>query len=603
MAAKTLYSLLQHQVEQRPMAVAALLQERGRWRNLTWEELGREVHEIALGLLTLDVNKGDRVAIIARSRVEWVAVDLATSACGAISAAILHRLPAEQCADLVERTGCAVVFVDSAEYARRLLEARRLPTLRHVVVFEQDPQVGASSAEVLDLLELRRRGLVAQGARAPLLQRRLESLEPADTSTMLFTSGTREEMKIVAISHDALVYEVEALARLEFIDSGDVMLLCMPMAHAFARVFCGLWLRSGGTISLADSTRELFEYIEVVQPTLMAAPPRVFELLYGTIVRSGHDVRGPRSRLFAWAMKQAREHMLRQREGAEPQDLRWKLAQHAVFERIEERLRTLFGGRARRFICGGGPLADRVNYFFSFAGIDIDLSYGLTEATGISCLNTAGRGKIGSVGPTLPGTEIRIGDEGEILLRGRGLMKGYWAQPEDALEFTEDGFLRTGDLGELDVDGFLRVQGRVEDVISFADGRILDPMRIEMALRTNAFVGHALIDGNGSGELVALVSLDPEAIQTWARGLHLPYRTLADLSRAPEVRRLIQGVIDDRNRRYKAGQGVRRFAIVENPFAIGDELTATMRLRRHHVRAKYRVTLDALHGADDVGEM
>lgn len=603
MTARTLHSHLEQQVERRPQSTAVLFRGGTGWQSLSWDELAVAVREVAVGLLTLDLKPGDRVALIAPSCVEWTIVDLALCACGACGVAIPARFPAEEWPVLIERAGAALAVVADAEAAAALLARRgQVPSLRAIVMLRPPAAEGAAAIEQLTFEQLRGRGRAAQGARAGALAARRDAVADADVACMHYTLGTMERAKCVAIAHDALQYEVEALARLELVKPNDLLILSMPLAHVFGRVMAALWLKLGHAIAFADSSDELLDVVGTLQPTAVVAPPRVFELLYGTIVRSGRDSRGARSTLFAWAMNSARSRMDRERAGRRLGRLGWVIARHAVFNRVAGRLRRLFGGRVRLFITGTAPLADRVAKFYRYAGVEILRSYGLTESCGISCIDSIGGGKIGSAGRPLPGTEVRIADDGEILLRGRGLMKCYWDFPENGLTVDSDGFLHTGDIGELDHDGYLTVHGRKEDLICMRDGRVVEPHVLEAALRTNAFVSHVLVDGSGGRELVALVALDRDTVSSWARARRLPSTDFPEISHAPEVRRLIQSVVDDRNRKYPPGQGIKRFAIVDRPFTIGDELTETMRLRRERVRQKYRVTIDVLHGVDDPGD-
>ncbi|MBN2359007.1 MAG: AMP-binding protein [Deltaproteobacteria bacterium] len=606
MAAKTLFTFLEQQAERRAQSTAVFFRRGDTWQSLSWEQLARDVRELAVGLLTLDLKPGDRVALIAPSCVEWLVIDLALASCGARPVAIPARFPIAEWPTLIERTGAALAVVADAAAAAALEERRALlPSLRAILTLDPAPTAAATSGVGIERLtcdQLRTRGRSAQGARGGMLIALREAIADEDVACLHYTLGTMERAKCVAIAHDALHYQVEALARLDLVKANDLVLLCIPLAHVYGRVMAGLWLRLGHALALADSPDELLEVVGALQPTIVVAPPRVFELLYGTIVRSGRDGRGPRSAMFAWAMGQARARMDRERAGRRLRGLGWSIARHAVFNLVADRLRRLFGGRVRLFVTGPGPLAERVAQFFRYSDIEIRRSYGLTESCGISCIEGAGAGKIGSSGRPLPGTEVRIADDGEILLRGRGLMKCYWDYPEHGLAVDGDGFLHTGDIGELDRDGDLTVHGRKEDLIRMRDGTVVEPHLLEAALRANAFIAHVLVDGTGGRELIALVTLDRDTIASWARARRLPVHEPSQLVHAPEVRRLIQSVIDDRNRKHPPGLGIKRFAIVDHPFTIGDELTETMRLRRERVRQKYRVTIDALHGVDDPGD-
>ena len=597
--ARTFFELLTRQAEARPSEVAGLVETDGQWRNLTWEDLERQVGELAMGLLALDVSPGDRVAIVAPASIEWVIADLAVMSVGAISAVILHRWPQQRWAELIAQTGCRLAFVNDVTGRQALAKERsKVPNLRHIVALKSVPEPNPDQVEnmaLLDLIGLRRKGRQVAGGRQAMWRARMREQEIQDLATLMYTGGTTDDIKIVAHTHDALMYEVSAVQRLELIDQSDVLLLGMPLSNAFARVFVGLWLRSGAKIAFADTIHDIFDKIPVVRPTVLAASARVYEALYGTVVRTGQEARGARSRMFSWAMSLARDHSRGVNLNQGHQRLQWAMAQRLVFERLGARLRRLFGGRLRRLICGGSALSDRIANFFSHTGIDIDVGYGLTETCGVTCFNISGRAKLGTVGPALPGSELRIAEDGEILIRGRGLMRSYWVEPPSALRITADGFLCTGDVGSLDIDGFLRVEGRKEDRIVMASGLVVSPMNVEMALRTNAFIGHVLVDGDGEQEIVALVSLDVETVRTWARANRLPYQNFASLARSPEVRRLIQSVIDDRNRRFVDEKKVQRFVVMEHSFAIGDELTANMRLRRQWVVEKYRTILQTLH--------
>lgn len=604
---QTYDQLLRMQARQRPTEVAAIVPFEQGWRQLTWEDLSRQVDELAMALLALDVKAGDRIAIIADASIDWVVADLAIMSVGAVSAVILHRLPIRDWPGLIHASGCTLAFVAQPDAAEDL-NARRhqVSSLRHIISLqprsEHSEKPDPQSLFQYDLIALRRLGRQVSGGRKTLLQARIDQRKVSDLATLMYTAGTTDDLKIVAHSYDALNYELSALSRLELLDTKDLMLLGMPLSHAFARVMLGLWLRSGAQIAFADSITDIFDHVALVRPTVFVAAARVYESLYGTVVRSGQEARGAKSRVFSWAMNLARDH----RRGVEMvqgrQGLEWSLAQRLVFKRLGTRLRRLFGGRIRRMICGGAALSDRIANFFSYAGFDVDVGYGLTETCGLTCFNQSGRRKLGSVGPALPGSELRLADDGEILIRGRGLLRSYWNEPRSALQINADGFLCTGDVGSLDMDGFLRVEGRKEDRFTMASGLVVSPMNQEMALRTNAFIGHVLIDGEGEEQIVALVSLDRESVRSWALANALPYRDFASLARSPELRKLVQSIIDDRNRRYPVERQIQRFAVLDRSFRIGTELTAGMRVMRTRVRAEYRSILQALHASRKQGE-
>ncbi len=592
--AETLASMFWRRVGETPDRPAQLVKKAGEWRRLTWAEVGTAVREAALGLLGLGVQRGDRVALLAASRAEWVHADLAVLSVGAVTVPIYASYTAEQIADLVEESGAGVLIVDTPELLARALAARdRMPGLVHLVLLEG--KHGEPGVVAWD--ELRRRGRTHAAERDGVLAARLAACREDDLATIVYTSGTTGEPKGVMQTHGNHLASLRAIAQIPGADPGDVHLLFLPLAHSFARLEAFMGIHRGLVTAFAEALDRLADNLREVRPDFIFGVPRVFEKAQARIESAAAAAHPARRWLFAWAMGVgARASALERARRPLPPSLR--LARRLADRAVLQRLRQAFGGRLRFAVSGGAPLAVETAEFFHAAGLLIVEGYGLTEACPALTFNRLDRFKFGSVGQAIPGVELRLAPDGEILARGPNIAtRGYWRRPEATAEtFTPDGWLRTGDIGRLDDEGFLYVTDRKKELIVTAGGLNVAPQPIEAQLRRDPLIAQAVVYGDRRPYPAALITLDPGELARFARQEGLLVVEHALLARHPSVEARVWRTVHATNERLPSYARIRKLAILPGHLTEeGGELTPTQKVRRKVVAERYRAVLDSLY--------
>lgn len=551
---------------------AFLAQDGGRFRPVPWREAAQAVDELAAGFAALGLERGDRFAICARTRVEWTLCDYALISAGAVVVPIYPTASDSDIAHILRDSGARGAVCETPALRDRLLAAC---PLEHSLVIDGAPE-GVATLETLRAL-----GRDAL-ARDPGLVRALRAgAAPDDELTTIYTSGTTGEPKGCVLTHHNATALVEAVDRVPgLVVDGDVALLYLPLAHVFART-CQLVLTEKGVLAFCADPRALPGAMREVRPTLLPTSPRLFERARGAIEASLAREAGMRARLARWGAAVGARAAEHRRAGRRPP---LSLAfEHAIADRLVLRtIRDRFGGRLRHAISGGAPLGREVGAFFDGLGITILEGYGLTECAVVS-VNRPGHNRLGTVGPPLPGTEVRLASDGELLVRAPQVFKGYRgleAQTEEV--FTRDGWLRTGDVAELDEAGSIVITDRKKDIIVLAGGKNVAPQKIEAALTAAPIVSQALVVGDGRPYVVALIAVDPE--QRAAAGSD-------DATRA-----LVERAVSEANRALGADERVRRFAILERELSEeAGELTPTLKVRRRVCEARFREEIERLY--------
>ncbi|HZZ83685.1 MAG TPA: long-chain fatty acid--CoA ligase [Anaeromyxobacteraceae bacterium] len=589
---KNLVALFEAQAARKGDVAACRFKRGGQWHDLSWREMARRARDVADGLAALGVRPGDRVALLGETSAEWILADLGVMGAGAISVPIYQSNRPQECAYILENAGARFVFCDGEAQARKIREVRgELPGLEAMIVFEGQPSGGAEHL----LAEVERAGAEWRHANAGAHEARLARVGLEDPACFIYTSGTTGNPKGVVLTHGNWVYEAEAVEQIELINGRDLILLFLPMAHSFAKVIEAAWFGVGATVAFTESIEKIVDNAHEVRPTIMPAVPRIFEKAYDTVLSKGLAASGLKGRLFRLAMESFERHAAARERGQEEGSLGLTLAKKLVFPKLKAQLGERFGGRMRLFVSGGAPLSPKINLFFELAGLAILEGYGLTETSAGTCVNRPGHNRIGTVGPPVPGTEVRIAEDGEILFRGGGVMKEYHRNPAATAEVIRDGWFYTGDIGQLDADGCLRITDRKKDIIVTAGGKNVAPQNLENDLKTDPLISQVMVHGDKRKFLSALVTLNEEAVRKWAAENGVGVGP-AGLSQDPRVRARIQQAVDALNARQASYSTIKKFAILPKDFTQeAGELTPTLKVKRKYCTEKYRQVLDSFY--------
>jgi long-chain acyl-CoA synthetase len=602
MAQQTLGRMFWDRVERHGDQVAQMVKVGGGWKDVTWREVGDEVRELALGLLALGRQRGERVALLSQTRAEWVRADFAIFSAGAVTIPVYPSYPAEGLAFIVNDAEAKTLVVeDSAQLAKAVEAAREMPGLESIVVIvghvtEPELAAGDQRLRVLDWAGLQALGRAERTRLEPVLAERLAAVAPDDLATIVYTSGTTGHPKGVVQTHANHLAALRAAEEVTEVGVGDVHLLFLPLAHSFARFESFLGVHEGLVTAFAESLDKLSENLKEVRPHFICSVPRVFEKVYAKILTGVEAGPGLRKKTFYWALGVGREVSRHLREGR-PLPLGLSV-QHAIAHKLVfVKLHQALGGRVRFCFSGGAPLAREIAEFFHAVGILILEGYGLTETCPILTANRLRRYKFGTVGLAFPGVDLRIADDGEIVARGGNIAKGYHRRPEETSEvFKPDGWFHTGDIGEIDADGFLRITDRKKDLIKTAGGSYVAPQHIENLLKGDPFVSQAVVYGDRRPYPIALITLNPDELGKFARNAGLGDKPLAELARNPAIVERIRQTVDGVNEKLASYARVKRFAVLPADFSTENgELTPTLKVKRKVVGANYADLIESLY--------
>jgi len=594
----TLNRLFLEAVERYDKPAALQYKDGGTWRSISHRELADRVRRAALGLGELGVGRGERVAILAENRPEWAIADYACLTAGLTDVPVYPTLPAEQITHIARDAGAVAVFVSNEMQAAKIQQIRgELPAIRHVIGFVP----GLPGAD-MSLADVERRGEAADTPeRREQYRREALDVQPDDLATLIYTSGTTGIPKGVMLSHDNIFSNVEASAQCVPFMGDDIALSFLPLSHIFERM-AGHYLmfRTGTTIAYAESIDTVPINMSEVRPTLMCAVPRLYEKIYARVLENALAGSAIKKRIFFWARRVADRWADEKLAGREPAGMlarKYAIAQKLVFSKL--RART--GGRLRYFVSGGAPLAPEINKFFYAAGLVVLEGYGLTETSPVIAVNTPQNFRIGTVGKPVAGVEVKIAEDGEILTRGPHVMKGYYNNPEATREMLDaDGWLHTGDIGVLE-DGFLRITDRKKDIIVTAGGKNIAPQPIELKVKTNKYVGQAVMIGDKRKFPVMLVVPNWDNLEKWAKIKNLLWTERKQLLEMPIVHAKMEKEV------YKQLEGLAKFelpkkiGLLEHDFSIErGELTPKLSVKRKAVDKQYKAVIDGLY-ADEAG--
>ncbi len=567
------------------------------WESLTWAETGAQVSRIAAGLVGLGVEPEQRVGIASSTRLEWILADLGVMSAGAATTTVYPSTNSDDVGFILADSECRVVFAeDDGQVAKLAARRDELPLLTKVVTFEGSA-AGASGDWVMSMTELEALGQELLAQDPEVVERRIDATGPESLATLIYTSGTTGRPKGVRLRHRSWTYEGAAIAAERLLDEDDLQFLWLPMAHSFGKVLLSTQLACGFPTAVDGRVDRIIDNLAVVRPTFMGAAPRIFEKAYSRIHTMQAAQGGVKEKLFNRAFEVGLHAARLEREGTRVPFLLAR--QRALFDRLVfSKVRDRFGGRVRFFISGSAALNREIAEWFNAAGILIMEGYGLTETSAGSTVNRPHDTRFGSVGLPLPGTEVKAAADGEILIKGPGVMEGYHNQPEQTAEtLTEDGWLRTGDIGEVDEDGYVRITDRKKDLFKTSGGKYVAPTAIETHFKAICpYASHFLVHGSERNYVVAVITLDPDAMAGWAAENGMADRTYAEVVASEQVQQMVEGYVATLNERLNRWETIKRWILLDHDLSIeSGELTPSLKVRRKAVEANYRDQIAALY--------
>ncbi len=588
--------------------------EGGAWRESTWNDWDRASREIAGGLRHFGLQLTDRVALLANTRPEWVYADIGILMAGGTTVPIYQSNLPHECEYIINDSGSKVVFCeDPAQVAKLMGERAKLGHVQKVIYFEgvtklakpdaqgrselkmEDVVPAADKDWVMSLTELRAAGQKWLAEHVGELEKGWAEINPENPFTIVYTSGTTGPPKGVVLTHKNIVWECDAMKDVLPVDETDEQLLFLPLAHIFAKILEWVTIAKGNRIAFAESIAQIKANLAEVRPTFMCAVPRVLEKVYIGILGNRNASSPGKQKIFDWAFSVGKQvSKLKQQRQPIPLGLSIKnaIATKLVFAKIQ----AVLGGRIRFLVSGGAPLSRDIAEFFHAAGVLILEGYGLTETTAGSCVNRPEKFAFGSVGPAVPGVEIKIAADGEILIRGGSVMKEYYNKPEATAEAIDpEGYFHTGDIGVVE-DGIVRITDRKKDIIVNAGGKNIAPQNLENALKTTPYISQVMVHGDKRPYLVALVTLNEENVAKWARDNGVQFQAVADLAKADQIKKLVQKYIDELNAKEPSYSSIKKFQILPADFSQETgELTPTLKVKRKFTYEKYKDLIDAFY--------
>jgi long-chain acyl-CoA synthetase len=565
-----------------------------RWESQTWKETGEHVTKLAAGLVALGIEPEQRVGIASGTRFEWILADLAVMCAGAATTTVYPSTMADDVGYILADSECRVVFAEDDGQIAKLVERKaELPHLEKVVTFD-----GATDGDwVIGMADLEKLGEELLASDPDVVESRIAATKPESLATLIYTSGTTGRPKGVRLQHKSWTYEGAAIQAQHILDENDLQFLWLPMAHSFGKVLLSTQLACGFATAVDGRVDKIIDNLAVVRPTFMGAAPRIFEKAHGRIVTMQASEGGLKEKIFKQAFKVGLERDRLVREGKPVPFLLAK--QHALFDKLVfSKIRERFGGRVRFFISGAAALNREIAEWFGAAGINILEGYGMTESSAGSFVNHPDDNRFGTVGPVIPGSEVRIAEDGEVLIKGPGVMEGYHNLPEQTAEaLTEDGWLRTGDIGELDADGYLRITDRKKDLFKTSGGKYIAPSAIESQFKAICpYASQFLVHGSERNFCVALITLDPDAMEGWAAENGMAGASYADIVGSQQVRDMVGGYVETLNARLNRWETIKKWILLDHDLTVeSGELTPSMKVKRKVVEQNYRDDIDQLY--------
>jgi long-chain acyl-CoA synthetase len=564
MSNETLLTYFQGHAKEHPQQVAIRHKDYGIWHDVTWSQYGEKVRQVAMGLISLGFKKGECVSIISENRPEWVYADFGIMSAGGVTAGVYATNSPEQCGYVVQNSGSRFYFAENEEQFDKTLKFRKdTPCLEKVIVMEMEGLKRFKDTLLMSFDDLLRMGKEYDEKHPGLFEQRLREVKPDDLAVLIYTSGTTGPPKGAMLTHSNLLYMSEAMEEANPIRDGDETLSYLPLCHVFEQLFTVMInVRFGTVCNFIESPDTVMDNMKEVSPTVTCGVPRIWEKYASGIMIRMSDATWLKRMIFKASMGIGMKYAgLKLNFKPIPLYLKtaYLAAYVAVFRKLKERLGF---DRVRVAYSGAAPISPDVLKFFNAIGLPLVEGYGQTEGTGVTSVSRKGRLKIGKVGQPLSGVEVKIAEDGEILVKGPGIFKGYFKNPEATAETLKDGWLHSGDVGELDADGFLKITDRKKDLIITAGGKNIAPQNIENQLKFSSYINDAVVIGDRKKYLVALIAIDEENVIKYAQNHKIQFGTYGSLTQAPEIKQLIQTEVDRVNKSLAQVEQVKKFAII-----------------------------------------
>ncbi|WP_328701846.1 AMP-dependent synthetase/ligase [Aestuariimicrobium ganziense] len=609
-ASKNIGTLLRERVQATPEHAAFLVPDRkpegpNEWAEISWRRAEQIVHEYAAGLLSLGLEPEGRVAIASTTRIEWVYADLAIACAGGATTTIYPNTQVGDVVHILSDSDSTIVIAENADQVAKIAGQDALDdVVRTIVLVEDDAATREGDSRVITLDELAERGRQQLADDPELVNRTIDGIDPDALSTLIYTSGTTGLPKGVELTHRTWTYEAEAIESLHLIpDHTWVHYLWLPLSHVFGKCLLSVGVRIGFTTAVDGRIDRIVQGLGEVRPHFMCGAPRIYEKVRAAVLTKSREGTVA-DRIARWAFhvgRRSRTYRLEGRPLPKSLAVQYKVADKLVFSKLKARM----GGRIQFFVSGAAKLSEQVQAWFYSAGITVVEGYGLTETAAIACVNAPQTPRFGTVGPATPGVELKIADDGEVLFRGPIVMRGYRNMPEATEESIVDGWFHTGDIGELDSEGYLRITDRKKDLMKTSGGKYVAPQKVEGAITANIpYVSQAVCVGDGKKYISALVTLDPVHLQTWADRRGRGDLSYAELTQLPEIKASIARFMERANHQLERWETVKQFAILDHELSVDEGgVTPNMKIRRKAVQDRYADIIAGLYDDEDSVEL
>jgi long-chain acyl-CoA synthetase len=586
--------VLSRRVAASPSKEAFRYVEDDRWVSLSWSQTKDKVFQVAAGLLALGIGPQDRVAIASSTRIEWVLADLAIMCAAGATTTIYPSTQHDDVGYVLGDSQSKVVIAEDDLQVQKVVDhLDELPELTQIV--QLDGKV--DHPKVIGWVDLEKLGREHLDAYPTAVDDVIAAIGPEDLATLIYTSGTTGRPKGVRLVQDCWTYLGAAVEAYDIISADDLQYLWLPLSHVFGKALIAIQLYIGFTTAVDGRIDKIVDNLAEVKPTFMCGAPRIFEKVRARVITTASH--GVKAKIFDWAFGVGRKVSPVRLAGQKPSGLlavQYGLADRLVFSKIKARM----GGKIRFFVSGSAPLNPEVQEWFHAAGLLVLEGYGLTETSAVSCVNNPRATRFSTVGPPIPGTQVRIAEDGEILIKGPGVMRGYHNAAEATAEAMKDGWFATGDIGELDEKGYLRITDRKKDLIKTSGGKYIAPQKVEGVLKAVCpYISQVIVHGDGRKYATALITLDPEAIESWAKEEGLSYSSVAELARSQEVHDLIDGFVARGNQQLERWETIKKFEILATELSVDEgEVTPSLKVRRRTVEKKYADVLNSMYDSD-----